>query len=736
MPLAAAGVDYNSQLSSFGGKPVSESELGRRKVTKFKGVFGSHLNADRDLLHHRLAAERSVIVCPTFFRRLPVAHFGRPNAQHQAQARSARSSLLALPVGVPFNAFPLKGLAMSRTRYLSMEITAFFIPTLLLASHLALAADPDGPLAFQVQTEVVHRELSPTFCWFHPRVAAIPAAGQNGKPAVIMTIQQHLVADDHYSGMYFLRTNDLGKNWTKPAAIPELAWQKDTTGATISVADVTPAWHPQTARLLAIGTKVRYSEKGAQLLDRPGSHESAYATFDPKSNQWSAWKMLNVPDTEGKFFLVCPGCVQWLVRPDGSILLPVYFRGFDGEDFSVTVFLCRFDGETLTLTEQGEPLTLKGGRGLVEPSLAFFRGRYFLTLRNDAMGYVSTSDDGLHFTNPKPWKFDDGSDLGSYNTQQHWLTHSAGLFLSYTRRGANNDHIARNRAPLFVAQVDTVTLTVLRATEQVLIPERGVMLGNFGAASITADETWVTDAEFAFGEQPHARGADGSIFAARVIWSKPNQQIADLSHWQRVISLGDSITKGIRPGVEPNQTFSALVQQSLQKQGLPVEVLNEGIGGERTDQALNRLTADVISRAPAIVTIMYGTNDSYVDLGQQKPRISEAEFRNNLEQLVDRLRRVGIVPVLMTEPRWGDAAKPNGVGEHPNLRLQRYVAVCREVAHAKQVKLIDHFSEWSEHAKAGKDIGNWTTDQCHPNPEGHRILADSIQKELRGILSK
>ena len=29
-----------------------------------------------------------------------------------------------------------------------------------------------------------------------------------------------------------------------------------------------------------------------------------------------------------------------------------------------------------------------------------------------------------------------------------------------------------------------------------LLPERGVMLGNFGAAAITPNESWVTDAEF------------------------------------------------------------------------------------------------------------------------------------------------------------------------------------------------------------------------------------------------
>ena len=82
--------------------------------------------------------------------------------------------------------------------------------------------------------------------------------------------------------------------------------------------------------------------------------------------------------------------------------------------------------------------------------------RFFLTLRTFDRGYVCTSDDGLHFIEPVPWRFDDGAALGSYNTQQHWTTHGGTLYLLYTRRGAGNDDpaIFRHRAPLFMAEVD------------------------------------------------------------------------------------------------------------------------------------------------------------------------------------------------------------------------------------------------------------------------------------------
>ena len=118
--------------------------------------------------------------------------------------------------------------------------------------------------------------------------------------------------------------------------------------------------------------------------------------------------------------------------------------------------------------------------------------------------------------------------MGSYNTQQHWVTHSDGLFLTYTRRGANNDHVFRHRAPIFIARVDPEKLVVLRATEEVLLPDRGVPLGNFGAADVTENETWVTVGENMWrygGRDPTYRGAEGAILVARIVWSKPNRAV-------------------------------------------------------------------------------------------------------------------------------------------------------------------------------------------------------------------
>lgn len=64
------------------------------------------------------------------------------------------------------------------------------------------------------------------------------------------------------------------------------------------------------------------------------------------------------------------------------------------------------------------------------------------------------------------------------------------------RETSNNDHVFRHRAPLFIAQVDPQRLCVIRATERILVPQRGARLGNFGVTDVSQEETWVTVAEW------------------------------------------------------------------------------------------------------------------------------------------------------------------------------------------------------------------------------------------------
>lgn len=213
-------------------------------------------------------------------------------------------------------------------------------------------------------------------------------------------------------------------------------------------------------------------------------------------------------------------------------------------------------------------------------------------------------------------------------------------------------------------------------------------------------------------------------------WFRRHDPVAGVE----IVALGDSITKGARPGVRRDETFAARLEAALNDRGWPVRVTNVGIGGERTDQALQRLDKDVLARRPRIVTIMYGTNDSYVDRGQQNSRITAAAYRSNLCELVTRLQAAGALPILMTEPRWGKSAGLNGAGEHPNLRLEAYLQECRAVAAELQTPLVDHYAHWQAAEAGGQSLGAWTTDQCHPNATGHRVMMETMLPAIEAAL--
>lgn len=388
----------------------------------------------------------------------------------------------------------------------------------------ALGFDSGPGVPYRLDRVVSARLFDGERCWCHPRAGIVPGAGKDGVPRVVMTMNTlDLSGSDVFKAMYVQRTDDLGETWTAPVESSGLALRhEDIEGRTrpVAVSDFWPRYHAVTGRLLGTGHTVVYTPDWKVASERP--RHTAYSVYDPGRDQWSAWRKLAMPDPA--VFANCgAGSTQRFDLPDGTVLLPVYFRP-PGRNSRVTVLQCSFDGRTLAYRSHGDVLAVEDDtRGIGEPSLTRFEGAFFLTIRHDRRAYVTRSEDGLQFEPLREWRFDDGQELGSYNTQAHWVTHGEGLFLVYTRRGANNDHVFRHRAPLFMAQVDPRRLCVIRDTERILVPERGARLGNFGVVDVTPDETWVTVAEWMQPKGVERYGSDGSVFVARIHWVRSNR---------------------------------------------------------------------------------------------------------------------------------------------------------------------------------------------------------------------
>ena len=403
-----------------------------------------------------------------------------------------------------------------RNSLFTLPLVAF----LALAATAASASDDSksDPLDYTVELSTAREGFDGTMCWVHARAGAIPP-GSTGNPAelplVVMTAQKLLLTgSDVFYQLHTMRTADLGKTWT--ALKPEPVFKRKSMGEDIvmTVCDFTPKWHAASGTLLGTGHTVWYKDNRVMPV-RP--RHTAYSVYDAKAGAWKPYKLLEMPEEE-KFKNAGGGCTQRVDLPGGDILLPVYFKDPKQRNSSSTVVRCTFDGETLRYVEHGDEMTIPEPRGFGEPSIAKCGGRFFLTLRNDKDGWITSGTDGLHYDKPKKWRFDDGEILGNYNTQQHWVTHGDGLFLVYTRRGADNDRVFRHRAPLFMARVDPERLCVIRSTERKLTPERGARLGNFGVCEVSPEETWIIAAEWMQPRGCEKHGSDNAIYVVKVRW--------------------------------------------------------------------------------------------------------------------------------------------------------------------------------------------------------------------------
>lgn len=336
-----------------------------------------------------------------------------------------------------------------------------------------------------------------------------------------MTLQT-ITGSDYFGAVHFMESTDLGKTWTEPAPVAALGRVPAPGGWEEGVCDVVPEYHAATKTVLALGHNVFY--KGDKFSANQPARWPVYCVWN--NGTWGERQKLDWDDPRGGF-IYTNNCGQRVTLPNGDIAFVMSFGPRSNGRMAAGV-RCRFDGKKLAIEKVGTPLVHAVGRGLLEPSLTHWKGRFYVTLRaEDGHGYVATSDDGLEFREKRAWTFDDGSPLAMSTTQQHWLAHSERLFLIYTRKDASNVNVLRWRSPLFLSEVDTERLCLVKGSERVVLPLVGdgvkepdavALSGNFHPVSISRDEAWVTD-----GEMLPKRGFRGDLLLARIRWTRPNQ---------------------------------------------------------------------------------------------------------------------------------------------------------------------------------------------------------------------
>lgn len=362
---------------------------------------------------------------------------------------------------------------------------------------------------YTVAVETIFHGRRRNECWFEPTAAWVPA-GRNGRTPRAIVCASQLTGCD-IGPHHVAWSRDLGKSWSSPAE-SQVLQVNPLAEDVFEKPWLAPYYHRASDTLLMIGatcftqdvlptagikgeTHALWSDRAKGLALNP---DLIYSQWAPDRDDFVAWQRVAwqplFKDQDIRRLSTSDVC-QKVELADGSILCPVTVGGKDTRGRSAVLRLS-WDGAQLHAMDRGNVLSCDDVRGFHEPSLVKHRERYLLTLRNDLRGYVAESADGLNFSTPRPWTFADGEQLGSYNTQQHWLLRGEDLFLVYTRRSELSNGVVRHRAPLFMAEVDPERLCVIRETERIIVPENGARMGNFCTLNIAPGEAWVLTGEW------------------------------------------------------------------------------------------------------------------------------------------------------------------------------------------------------------------------------------------------
>lgn len=208
-----------------------------------------------------------------------------------------------------------------------------------------------------------------------------------------------------------------------------------------------------------------------------------------------------------------------------------------------------------------------------------------------------------------------------------------------------------------------------------------------------------------------------------------------------IVAFGDSTTAA-RGDLT---VYCDLLQTGLTRRGIPVRVINSGVGGNHTQHARKRFARDVLEHHPEIVIIQFGINDSAVDVWKtppaEQPRVALAVFKKNLRHFVTKLRHSQVQVVLMTPNplRW-NAKMKKMYGKPPyrpekeegfNVLLHKYAEAVRKVAKAEHVPLVDVARAFAAYGAApGQSVSDLLLDGMHPNEKGHRVIASALMEHI------
>ncbi len=201
---------------------------------------------------------------------------------------------------------------------------------------------------------------------------------------------------------------------------------------------------------------------------------------------------------------------------------------------------------------------------------------------------------------------------------------------------------------------------------------------------------------------------------------------------EKIAFLGDSITAG---GWGNPAGYVNLVIAGLAANGVTATPIPAGISGHKSNQMLERLDRDVLSKKPNWMTLSCGVNDVWhglkgvpLDDAQAASQAYEKRgtepdkgtYKKNITQIVEKAQAAGVQPVILTA-----TVIKEDLGNAENKALAPYNDFLRQLAKEKKLRIADLNTSFQEKIKAANTPGKnaFTGDGVHMNGAGNKLMA-------------
>lgn len=211
----------------------------------------------------------------------------------------------------------------------------------------------------------------------------------------------------------------------------------------------------------------------------------------------------------------------------------------------------------------------------------------------------------------------------------------------------------------------------------------------------------------------------------------------------KIVFLGDSVTQGCfdiiknekdewELIIEPQYSYVALLDTMLRDRfpDKEITVINAGISGDSTDDAINRTERDVLSHAPALTVVCLGLNDS--------GRRDAARFGGNMAAIFEKLQAAGSAVISMTPnmlntyvaegtPDYLVEMAENCADIQNHGEMDALIEAGKEAAQAHGIDVCDVYALWRKWEQYGVDTTSLLCNHInHPKREMHRLFADLL----------